>query len=102
MVREWRVFIRKEKLTVLAVYVINRVLQLIPVLFLVSLIVYFTVRLIPGDPVLVILGIDAEPSATYNQEQYRTLQQQLGLDRPVYVQYFNWLDKTVRGDFGIS
>ncbi|HEY2987696.1 MAG TPA: nickel ABC transporter permease [Candidatus Binatia bacterium] len=86
----------------LAVYVINRVLQLIPVLFLVSLIVYFTVRLIPGDPVLVILGVDADPAATYNQEQYRALQRQLGLDRPVYVQYFNWLDKTVRGNFGIS
>jgi peptide/nickel transport system permease protein len=86
----------------LARYVVRRLLQLIPVLFLVSLAVFLLVRVIPGDPVLVMLGIDPDARARISEEQYRTLQHQIGLDRPVYAQYLNWADKIIHGDFGMS
>jgi peptide/nickel transport system permease protein len=78
------------------------VLQLIPVLVLVSLAVFLLVRLIPGDPVLVMMGIDPDERARISAEQYRVLQHQIGLDQPIYVQYLNWADKIIHGDFGLS
>ncbi len=86
----------------LARYVVRRILQLIPVLVLVSLAVFLLVRVIPGDPVLVMMGIDQDERARITPEQYRVLQHQIGLDRPIYVQYLNWADKIVHGDFGLS
>jgi peptide/nickel transport system permease protein len=86
----------------LARYIVQRFLQLIPVLILVSLAVFLIIRLIPGDPVLVMLGIDPEQRVRISEEQYQALQQQLGFDRPIYVQYFNWVGKVIRGDLGLS
>jgi peptide/nickel transport system permease protein len=86
----------------LARYVLRRLLQLIPVLILVSLAVFLLVRVIPGDPVLVMLGIDPDERGRISAEQYRVMQHQLGLDRPIYVQYLNWADKIIHGDFGLS
>ena len=86
----------------LARYVVRRLLQLIPVLILVSFAVFLLVRVIPGDPVLVMLGIDPDERARISEEQYRVLQHQIGLDRPIYVQYLNWADKIIHGDFGLS
>ena len=86
----------------LARYVINRLLQLIPVLFLVSVIVFCIIQLIPGDPLLVMLGVDAEEGARYSQEQYDALRHELGLDQPIYVQYYRWLNKVLHGDLGLS
>src|SRR5690242_11505587 len=86
----------------LARYVLRRVLQLIPVLVLVSLAVFLLVRVIPGDPVLVMMGIDQDERARISPGQYRVLQHQIGLDRPIYIQYLNWADKIVHGDFGLS
>lgn len=60
------------------------------------------VHLIPGDPILVMLGVDPESGSSYSEEQYVSLQQQLGLDQPIYVQYVHWLNKILHGDFGLS
>jgi peptide/nickel transport system permease protein len=81
----------------MVLYAVKRMLQLIPVLFIVSLIVFFIVHLIPGDPVSVILGEDAQ-----DPEVYEALRKELGLDRPIYVQYLNWLGRVLRGDLGQS
>jgi peptide/nickel transport system permease protein len=86
----------------LARYIVNRLLQLIPVLFLVSVIVFCIIQLIPGDPLLVMLGVDAEEGARYSEAQYVALQHELGLDQPIYVQYFNWVKKVLEGDLGLS
>jgi peptide/nickel transport system permease protein len=83
-------------------YIAQRVWQLIPVLLLVSLAVFLIVRLIPGDPVLVMMGVDPEERARISETQYLAMQQQLGLDRPIYVQYVNWLGRIVQGDMGLS
>jgi peptide/nickel transport system permease protein len=79
-----------------AAYALKRLLQLIPVLLIVSLIVFFIVQLIPGDPVTVMLGEERDPQV------YQALRQELGLDRPVYVQYLNWLTRVLQGDLGQS
>lgn len=81
----------------MALYAIKRMLQLIPVLFVVSLIVFFIVHLIPGDPVAVILGEEAQ-----DPEVYEAVRRELGLDQPVYIQYVNWLGRVLRGDLGQS
>src|SRR5262245_3624874 len=83
-------------------YILQRVWQLIPVLILVSMAVFLIVRLIPGDPVLVMMGVDPEERARISDIQYQVMQQQLGLDRPIYVQYVNWLGRIVSGDMGLS
>jgi len=83
-------------------YIVQRIWQLIPVLILVSMAVFLIVRIIPGDPVLVMMGIDADERARISDEQYRSLQRQLGFDRPIYQQYFNWVSRVVQGDMGQS
>ena len=77
-------------------YVIKRLLLAVPTLLLVALIVFFLVRLIPGDPAQVMLGEGASPQAI------AALHAQLGLDKPVPVQFVTWLGRALTGDLGTS
>ena len=78
-------------------YVANRLAtQLLPVLFLASILVFVSVRLIPGDPAAAAVGETATPEA------YFAYREQLGLNDPWYEQYFNWIGGVVVGDFGSS
>ena len=77
-------------------YIIRRIVSLIPVLIGVSIIVFMFIHLIPGDPVLAILG---ERAAVENVERVR---KQMGLDKPIWEQYFLYIGKLVQGDFGRS
>jgi peptide/nickel transport system permease protein len=86
----------------LARYIVQRIWQLIPVLILVSMAVFLIIRIIPGDPVLVMMGIDADERGRISEEQYETLRRQLGFDRPIVVQYLSWLQRIVQGDLGLS
>lgn len=79
-------------------YVIQRLLQMIPVLLLVTIVSFALLFLLPGDPALLILG-DQQAS---NQQAYETVRKELGLDRPVPLQYLDWLGKTLRGNLGKS
>lgn len=77
-------------------YIIRRLIQAIPVLFVSAVIVFVLMRLTPGDPVSAILGPDA------TQEQYLAMRHQMGLDQPLPIQFFDWLFDFVRGDLGVS
>jgi len=77
-------------------YVGARVAQAVPVLFLVTVLVFSIIHLTPGDPAYVLLGPNAMP------DQVRALRAELGLDRPLPVQYAVWLGHVVRGDLGRS
>ena len=77
-------------------YVARRVLWAVPTLLLVSIMVFVLMRLVPGDPALLILGDAATP------EQLAQLHAQMGLDRPIPVQYLTWLGHVLRGDLGNS
>ena len=77
-------------------YIIQRVLALIPVLFGISILVFSLMRLIPGDPVLVMLGDRARV------EDVEKVREQLGLNRPLYIQYLEYMRRLLRGDMGRS
>ncbi len=77
-------------------YILRRLVSMLPVLFIVSLISFGLLYVLPGDPALAILGENG------NQERYQALRTELGLDRPLYMQYASWLGRTLQGDLGKS
>jgi len=77
-------------------FVLSRLGQTAAVLATVSVIIFVLMRLVPGDPVLMMLGDD------FTQDAYQRLRAQLGLDRSVVVQYLIWLWHVLRGDLGVS
>ncbi len=80
----------------MAAYIARRILHAIPVLALTSVFVFLVLRLVPGDPALVLAGSDAEPEAIH------AVRVEMGLDQPLPVQYLKWIEHVVRGDFGRS
>jgi peptide/nickel transport system permease protein len=78
------------------VYILRRMVALIPVLLGISFIVFFLIRLIPGDPAATLLGSHATPDAV------RALRAQLGLTEPLWRQYLTFLGHLLRGDLGYS
>jgi len=77
-------------------YVVRRVAALAATLVFVSLLVFAVVRVLPGDPALIILGLEANPDSVAR------VRQELGLDRPIPVQYAQWVGRALRGDLGRS
>ena len=78
-------------------YIIKRILYLIPILFGVSIIIFALKTFTPGDPARQILGNSA------TEEQVQEKREELGLNDPVYIQYFNYVKGIItRGDFGDS
>lgn len=80
----------------MARYIFRRILAIIPVVFIVTFIVFILVYLTPGGPAASILGMEA------SQAQIDALNEQLGYNRNVFVQYFDWLSGILRGDLGES
>lgn len=77
-------------------FLLRRLAQFLPVLLLAAIAVWALVYALPGDPTTVLAGIDATP------EQIEAIRVRLGLDQPVYIQFFTWLGHTLTGDLGIS
>lgn len=77
-------------------FVLYRPLQLLPVLFGISVITFVLVRLIPGDPARVLLGTRATPTAIAR------IREQYGLDEPIWLQYFYFIENLGRGEMGKS
>jgi peptide/nickel transport system permease protein len=75
---------------------LTRTLELIPTLFGVALVSFIVVRSIPGDPAIILLGHQ------YTPELYRQARIALGLDQPIYIQYFYYLRLLILGDWGKS
>ncbi len=83
-------------------YAIRRVLLIFPTLVLLTMIVFLSVRFIPGDVVdLIISEINTEGDMTY-EESREMIREQLGLDTPIAEQYWKWVTKVVQGDLGTS
>lgn len=77
-------------------YIIRRLLHMIPVILIISIVIFGIIKMAPGDPV----GTNLDPKAT--AEQRAAERARLGLDKPLPVQYWNWLTRSVKGDFGDS
>jgi peptide/nickel transport system permease protein len=82
-------------------YVIRRLIIAVFVLVIVTLIVFFVMRLLPGDPLVIFLGRSAGISGM-SPEQLEYLRVQYGLDKPLMVQYTTWMAGIFRGDLGKS
>jgi peptide/nickel transport system permease protein len=76
--------------------IVARLLSLVPLLFVASLVAFLLVQMAPTDPAVVRLGEAA------SDEAYAAFRSEIGVDRPILVQYFDWLGGAVTGDFGIS
>jgi peptide/nickel transport system permease protein len=76
--------------------VTRRILFAVPLLFFVSVLTFVLASLAPGDPAREILGLNASPEA------YARLRESLGLDLPLYEQYWRWLTRALHGDLGVS
>jgi len=82
-------------------YIVRRLIQALVVLILVTLMVFFVMRLLPGDPVLIYVAQTAELQAM-PPEMLDKLRAEFGLDKPIMVQYANWVADVFQGDFGTS
>lgn len=78
-------------------FVLRRLVQVIPLLFGITLLTFLLVNAVPGSPVA-----DLALQQGVRPEDIERIRQQLGLDQPIYVRYFTWLGNVLRGDFGIS
>jgi peptide/nickel transport system permease protein len=76
--------------------ILRRAVAFVVTLFVVSLVVFTVVRILPGDPALLIMGTEASPEAA------AALRRAMGLDRPILVQYVEWLSGALVGDLGRS
>src|SRR5215204_3621205 len=79
-------------------YILRRILLLIPTLIGMSLLIFVMLRLLPGDVVDIMTAGDTPAS----NEQKRALRESLGLDKPMPLQYLDWMTGLVRGDLGQS
>ena len=77
-------------------YLLRRVLAAIPVMGVVALFVFLLLRLTPGDPAAILAGDNA------TQAQLERIRASLGLNEPLYVQFFTWVNKLLHGDLGVS
>lgn len=77
-------------------YVVRRVLEMVLALFGTSILVFLMIHMIPGDPALLMAGLEAGP------EVVAQIRRELGLDQPLYVQYASFVFGALRGDLGTS
>lgn len=77
-------------------FIAKRLLFVVPVVFGISVLVFLVISIIPGDPALAILGAYATP------DNVARINAQLGLDKPLPIQYLTWLGNVLQGDFGRS
>lgn len=87
----------------MGVYIVRRVIYMIPTIIMISVVAFIIIQLPPGDYLSTLVAQYAEEGETIGQEQIARLRARYGLDRPAYVQYFMWIRGIVtRGDFGMS
>jgi peptide/nickel transport system permease protein len=82
-------------------FIIRRLLLAVLTLWLVTLVVFFALRLLPGDPLIIFLGESAS-SGSMSMEQIEHLRVEYGLDKPVVIQYLTWLGGILMGNLGTS
>jgi peptide/nickel transport system permease protein len=81
-------------------YTVRRFLQALFIVIIVSLLVFFVMRLLPGDPVLMYLS--QEQMESLSEEQIEFTRHEFGLDKPMIIQYFDWVGQLAQGDLGTS
>src|SRR5437667_9847003 len=77
-------------------FLIRRLVEAVPVVLLATIVIFLGMRLVPGDPAIVLAGQDASP------ETLAAIRVANGLDQPLPVQYVIWLNNAIDADFGVS
>ncbi|MDC0761044.1 ABC transporter permease subunit [Brevibacillus sp. HB1.2] len=77
-------------------YIVKRLIEIIPIIFVVSLLIFFFIHLVPGDPVRLAAGKEA------TLEEIERVRQELGLDKPLLTQYVNYMHNLLTGNLGHS
>src|SRR5256885_4751339 len=90
------VWLDNERDARMRVYVLRRLLGIVPTVLMITFVVFVMMRSVPGDPVVALLG-DA-----YDEQDAIKVRASYGLDQPILVQYAIWLGKLARGDWGVS
>jgi len=80
----------------------RRLLFSVPTIFGVATLAFLLGQLIPGDPAIAALGLDLDGFSTVDPEELERVRTELGLDRPVFLQYVSWLGHALQGDLGRS
>ena len=83
-------------------YVIRRLLLFVPTLVGVSIFIFVLRRLVPGDIAEILVYQTGAESSAIQQKQIQQIREELGLTRPVVVQYLSWVGNAILGDFGYS
>ncbi len=83
-------------------YVARRLMLFIPSLVGASILIFVLMRMVPGDIAEILVYQTGTESSTIQQKQIQQIREELGLNRPVVVQYLSWLGNALRGDFGYS
>jgi peptide/nickel transport system permease protein len=81
-------------------FILRRLIQSLIVIIIVSLVVFIAVRLLPGDPIL--LYLSQQELNVLTEEDIRLIAEEFGLDKPLMVQYGNWIANLFQGDLGTS
>jgi peptide/nickel transport system permease protein len=81
-------------------FIIRRLIQTLVILILVSMIAFLALRLLPGDPIVML--VSQSQIKDYSEQQIETLRHEYGLDKPIPVQYVDWVGGLIHGDFGKS
>jgi peptide/nickel transport system permease protein len=82
-------------------YILRRVLWSLLIIVMLTLLIFFAMRLLPGDPLLIFLG-STQSYSNVSPEALEQLRHKFGLDKPIMIQYFNWVGGVVQGDLGES
>lgn len=80
-------------------HILKKFLSLIPMLILISIVIFGALQLTPGNPLTYQIPPELLSSSTFDLEAY---EKAMGLDAPVYVQYFRWIWNILRGELGYS
>lgn len=81
-------------------YIISRLIHSIVILILITIAVFFAMRILPGDPISMIFT--SGELASVSNEEIEALRHEFGLDKPLIQQYFDWISGVIRGDLGLS
>lgn len=82
-------------------YIINRILIAIPTIIGITILIFLAMRILPGDPLAI---VQSESAGVYvlSEDELNELRASLGLDKPYYIQYLDWMREVITGDFGTS
>ena len=86
----------------MAKYIVRRLFQALLIVILVSMVVFALIRMLPGDPVQIVVSQRVMRDAAIDPDLYQRLIEEYGLDKPMPVQYIRWLSQVITGNFGRS